>query len=290
MVFICILWEILTTKTFICRYSRKGVPYITGLYIFLGILFFFVLLFSTRAKVVFVSDGEGTEVTLKIYGIPIRLVPAKDKKIKLSRYSKKNMEKRKLAEAKKSKKKAEKKSAKEEKKKKKKSGSSEKKEKPKDPAALTLVDNVNAVTSALGKFFSRFGKRFRIDLTRIVITVATGDAASTAILYGAVVPATQLLISTVDKFTNLKGLESADIDVRCDFLEKKSTVDIHIAASLRLWHVFDMAFAALHAFLKRRKERRQEKLRALARRRRAAEIITAKLEKKAQAQKSNQET
>ncbi len=270
----------------------KEVPYITGLYIFLGILLFFVLLFSTKAKVVIISDGEGTEVVLKIYGIPIRILPAKEKKIKLSRYSKKNMEKRRLAEEEKKKKKAQKKADKASKKQKQKEKDDRapKKEKPDDPAALTLVDNINAATSALGRFFVRFGKRFRIDVTRIIITVATGDAASTAILYGAVVPATQLLLSAIGRFTNLKGIEDADIDVRCDFLGKKSDVDIHIAASLRLWHIFDMAFSALRAFLKRRKERRREKLRALARRRRAAEIIAAKLEAREQSQKNNSET
>lgn len=265
-------------------------PYITGLYIFLGILLFFVLLLSTKAKVVIISDGEGTEVVLKIYGIPIRLLPSKEKKIKLSRYSKKNMEKRRLAEEEKKKKKAQKKADKANKKQKGKDGRATKKEKPTDPAALTLVDNINAATSALGKFFLRFGKRFRIDVTRIIITVATGDAASTAILYGAVVPATQLLLSAIGRFTNLKGIEDADIDVRCDFLGKKSDVDIHIAASLRLWHIFDMAFSALRAFLKRRKERRRERLRALARRRKAAEIISARLEKRERSQKSNNET
>lgn len=243
-----------------------------------------MLLFCTKAKVVVISDGEGTEITLKIYGIPIRILPAKEKKIKLSRYSKKNMEKRRLAEEEKKKKKAQKKADKSSKKDKADGHALKKKEKPDDPAALTLVDNINAATSALGKLFLRFGKRFRIDLTRIIITVATGDAASTAILYGAVVPATQLLISAVDRFTNLKGLERADIDVRCDFLGKKSVVDIHIAASLRLWHLFDVLFAALGAFLKKRKERRREKLRALARRRRAAEIIAAKMERQSQSQ------
>ncbi len=268
----------------------------TGLYIFLGIIAFFVFIFTLKIKVVLdMPSPEDINLSVKILGIPIRILPAKEKKVKLSRYSKKEMEKRRLAEIEKAKKKAAKKEQKKLKKQKKeeeekarleklrKEGKAppEKKKKEYDPTGITLVDNINAACHALGKFFLRFGKRFRIDISRIVINVATGDAASTAIMYGATVPAVAALISLLEKITNLKGLEKADIDVRCDYLGTKTTVDVKVAFSLRPYHLFDMLFSALFRFLGRRSEIRKEKVRMHQRRLRAAEIITRKRQAKA---------
>lgn len=271
----------------------------TGLYIFLGIILFFVLIFTLKIKVILIMPSpDDMQLKLKIGIIPITILPSKEKKIKLSRYSKKEMEKRRIAEIEKAKKKAANKEKKKQKKAEKQKKEQErleklrregkippeeqkKQKKKEDPTALTLVDNINAATSALGRFFVKFGKRFRIDLTRIIINVATGDAASTAILYGATVPAVMALIALLEKITNLKGLDDAVIDVRCDYLKQSTTVDVHVAFSMRPWHLFDMLFSALFAFLKKRKTIKNEKIRLLARRRRAAEIITAKQQAKA---------
>lgn len=276
----------------------------TGLYIFLGIVAFFVFIFTIKIKVILIMPSpDDVSLTIKICGIPIRILPAKEKKVKLSRYSKKEMEKRRLAEIEKAKKKAAKKAAKKRKKEEKKRKEKEKleklrkegklppegqkKEKPYDPTAITLVDNINAATAALGKFFVRFGRRFRIDVSRIIITIATGDAASTAIMYGAAVPAVMALIALLEKITDLRGVDKADIHLRCDYLAQKTTVDVHVAFSMRPYHLFDMLFSALFAFLGKRKEIKDEKVRMAARRKRAAEIITAKRKKMQQQKKSN---
>ena len=276
----------------------------TGLYIFLGILAFFVFIFTIKIKVILIMPSpDDVSLTLKICGIPIRILPAKDKKIKLSRYSKKEMEKRRLAEIEKAKKKAAKKAAKkrkkEEKAKKEKEkleklrkegklpADNKKKKKNDDPTAITLVDNINAATAALGTFFVRFGRRFRIDVSRIIITVATGDAATTAITYGAAVPAVMALIALLEKITDLRGIDKADIHLRCDYLAQKTTVDVHVAFSMRPYHLFDMLFSALFAFLGKRKTLKEEKVRMAARRKRAAEIITAKRKKMQQQKKSS---
>lgn len=276
----------------------------TGLYIFLGILAFFVFIFTLKIKVILIMPSpDDVSLTVKICGIPIRILPAKEKKVKLSRYSKKEMEKRRLAEIekarKKVKKKEEKKRKKEEKKRKEKEKleklrkegklppDDKKKEKPYDPTAITLVDNINAATAAIGKFFVRFGRRFRIDVSRIIITIATGDAASTAIMYGAAVPAVMALIALLEKITDLRGIDKADIHLRCDYLAQKTTVDVHVAFSMRPYHLFDMLFSALFAFLGKRKAIKDEKVRMAARRKKAAQIITAKRQKMMQQRKSN---
>ena len=258
----------------------------TGLIITLCIIAFILMI---KAKVILIlRDGDMT-LKIKICGIPITILPKKEKTVSLDYYSKKNVEKRRLTEIEKAKKKQQKKEKKkllkEEKaaKKKekieklKKSGKyKEPKPKEKDETALTLADNINAGAVALGKFFCQFGKRLHVDVTTIVITVGTGDAATTAITYGAVVSAVNVLIELLQRITNIDGLDNAVIDVRCDYLAESTTADVHVAMSLRVWHLFDFIIAAIKAFFKKRKTIRKEKLLLAARKHRAAEIIRAK--------------
>ena len=270
----------------------------TGLVITLAIIAFILLI---KAKVIFILEDEEMTLKLKICGIPITILPAKEKQVDIKYYSKDAMEKRRLAEIKKQKNKQLKKEQKKKKKELKAQKEKEKidklkkegkytppKKKEKDETALTLVDNINAGVSALGKFFYQFGKRLRIDVTKIVITVATGDAASTAIMYGAVISAVNVLIELLQKITNLEGLKKAEIDVKCDYLSDKTKADVHVAVSLRVWHIFDFLIAALRAFLKKRKLIRRAKIRLAARKHRAAEIIAAK--RAAAAEKAKQKS
>ena len=267
----------------------------TGLIITVCIIAFILLI---KAKVILILRDDVMTLNLRICGIPITILPAKEKKIDIEYYSKESMEKRRLAaiekEKKKKLKKEKKKLKKEQKENKKKSKAAKLKKagKRKEPAKkqksetdLTLVDNINAGVSALGRFFYQFGKRLHVDVTRIIITVATGDAASTAIMYGAVIASVNALIELLCKITNLDGIKNAEIDVRCDYLSEKTKADIHVAVSLRVWHLFDFIFAALFAFLKKRKTIKKEKLRLAARKHRAAEIIRAK--RQAAAERAN---
>ncbi len=258
----------------------------TGLLIAIAIIVFILMI---KAKVILILHDDVMALKLRICGIPITILPKKEKEIKLSYYSKEAMEKRKKAAIEKKKKAEEKKRKKKEAKAKKeaerqarieklkKEGKyKEPEKKPKDETALTLIDNINAGVSALGRFFAQFGKRLRIDVTRIIICVGTGDAANTAIMYGAVVASVNILLELLNKITNINGLKNAEIDVRCDYLAEKTTADVHIAVSLRVWHLFDFIFAALRAFLRKRKKIRNEKIRLAALKHKAAQIIAAK--------------
>jgi hypothetical protein len=60
---------------------------LTGLYIFLGILAFFVFIFTIKIKVILIMPSpDEVSLNVKVCGIPIQILPAKDKKVKLSRY------------------------------------------------------------------------------------------------------------------------------------------------------------------------------------------------------------
>ena len=78
----------------------------TGLMITLCIIAFILLI---KAKVILILHDDEMTLKLRICGIPITILPKKEKKVDLDYYSKEAMEKRRLAEIKKSKEKARKK-------------------------------------------------------------------------------------------------------------------------------------------------------------------------------------
>ena len=109
------------------------------------------------------------------------------------------------------------------------------------------------ILEILSMFKTRFFKHFRIRVARIRVSIATGDAASTAILYGAVSQAVYPIAAFLTEFTNINDLEKADIDLRPDFLGENTTVDLKISFSLRVWHLADILLRALRSYTKTKK-------------------------------------
>ena len=98
----------------------------------------------------------------------------------------------------------------------------------------------------VGTFFGHL----KIKIARIRLTIATGDAASTAIAYGAVTQAINVLFPILDQIKTLKTPQNKDIDIRADFCSDESEIEIEISFSLRVWHLFHVAFAALGKLIK----------------------------------------
>ena len=65
----------------------------TGLWVFLGILLFFVFLLSVSVKLTVICKDSVT-VYVSVLGIRFFIVPKKKKKLKVKKYSKKALEKR----------------------------------------------------------------------------------------------------------------------------------------------------------------------------------------------------
>ena len=82
------------------------------------------------------------------------------------------------------------------------------------------------------------------------VTVASDDAAKTAILYGVVSQSIAYTLEILDRVTNLSYADNSEVNVDVDFLETKPRADIRIAFSLRVWHLLDVAFRALGRFVK----------------------------------------
>ena len=174
---------------------------------------------------------------LTVAGIRLRLIPGKEKKIRPSRYSVRRIR----AERKKAARKAAKKA--------KKRSESEKPEKKKKTDVLTLLRTVGAALSAA---VPRFGRYMKITVARLHVAVATGDAASTAILYGAVVQSAAYIAALLDSLSVLNRPDKADVDVHADYLSETTTADVEIGLHLRIWQIFDILFKTAFAALKAR--------------------------------------
>ena len=89
--------------------------HLIALYIIGGILLFFAFIASLRADVLIAYSDEFA-LTVRVLGIPIKILPKKKKKVKISAYSRKNRAKYEAAEKEKALKKAKKKKEKKKKK------------------------------------------------------------------------------------------------------------------------------------------------------------------------------
>ena len=201
-----------------------------------------VLFIGFLKATVVIAYSDEIELYVRVLFLKIRILPSKEKKYPHSMSAKKATKIRESMRKKAEKKRVsaeEKAKAKEEKK-----TSKEKKSISEIIAIVKMVSDI-AVT-VIGKFF----KHLRIKVARIKITVATGDAATTAIAYGAVSQSLNVLMPALESVKNFENIDKADIKIDLDYAAEAPTIDIKLGFSIRVWHVFDLAFSALGRFIK----------------------------------------
>lgn len=185
-----------------------------ALYIILAILLLIIALFSLKSSVVLTYKND-VELKLSVLGIKFDLYPKKQKKIK---------KRKKLLKGKKAKKSAE-------------ANSGEKKEKG------SLLDSLDLIKELLSVLLKKANKRIKLKASKIIINVATGDAAKTALLFTAVNNTLALIIKYLEEADKLTALKKSQISVKCDFISEKSSADIEILFTLRVWHVAEILLA-----------------------------------------------
>lgn len=233
----------------------------TGLYVFLGILFAFWLVGMIAARIHIVYDGAFRLYITLLGIIKIRIMPS-DKDLlsdpdlspKRKERIRKKLAKAKIKKKEKLKKKKAKKKAKEELERKKKleqeNAPRKKKpeEKPKGKKKLTLKEIlyiVKLVARVLKIFLWRFKKYLYIKAVKIRIKVASDDAAKTAYMHGAIVAALRTLIAVLEETVNFEAVRNKNIGVDVDFLSEKLEADIHIVLRIRVWHLLALVFGAV---------------------------------------------
>lgn len=98
-------------------------------------------------------------------------------------------------------------------------------------------------------FIKKFPRYLHITVSRLVIGVATEDAATTAVTYGYVVQSAQYLITYIKLNSNLKESRKAVVSVYPDFTSEKSTVELDVTMSIRVWQVIALGISLVIAYL-----------------------------------------
>lgn len=223
------------------------------------ILLVFIGIGAIRATV-YIEYRDDVVLSVSVLGIKIGILPKKEKTVNINKYSakkfRKMLKKKQIAEEKKLAKKKKKDEQKAAKKLAKKQAKEEKKKREKEfppehpKKKRSLGENLSLVGDVVRIFFTRFGKHFRIKVARLNITVATGDAATTAILYGIAVQGVQYILALLYKLANVKYRKDAEVNVNVDYLAESTSVDVALAFSLRVWHLFDILFRVAFGAIK----------------------------------------
>ncbi len=225
----------------------------TGWIVFGCILLFFVFIFSLRAKIT-VEYSDDIKLSVKVLFFKIGILPKKPKKKSgVQSMSKRKAQKIRAGLNKKAQKKRLKEQAKQQKKQQKKEQKEQEKKQGKKKKKLSLsdiLDLVKMATDVLKAVIKTFFSHLRVDVARCHINLALGDAATTAIAYGAVSEAVIQLFGALDGLKGFDSPKAQDISINADFLGEATTVDIKVSVSLRVWHLFHVLFAAIGRAIK----------------------------------------
>lgn len=187
------------------------------------LLLFFIAIIPVSLTLKYDSE---ISVFTTILGLKITLYPKRKKKVKISDYSLKKTRRRQKKELKKA--------AKSTQTKVKRTGTSQKR---------SLLEDVELIYKLLKKLASEVSHHVKIKTKRIILNVASDDAAKTAILYAAVNNAVLLILTLLDNFEKLEKARRSEIAVNADFLSAKSSADIELSFSLRIWQLIKILFA-----------------------------------------------
>lgn len=199
----------------------------TGHYILIVALLFLLFLLFIRLRVCLIYTGE-VRVFLRILFLRIPIYPRK-KQVRVKDFSYKRLKKRK----------------------KKPTEVAEKEPAPQKKKA-TASEQLALFTELVTSLYKRFLKYFRLDVHRLRITVATADAAETAILYGVASQGLAYLLAFLDRHTNLHPACRADIGVYADFIGQKSSADCNLTFSLRVYQLLHLGVKFAWVFLKKK--------------------------------------
>lgn len=194
----------------------------TALIVVLSALAFLLLLLLFRVRLVFTCREE-VRVTAWVLCFPIVLYPRR-KKPKPPK-------------------------EKEEKKEKKRRKSKKKRKEDSRKPKKSLPEKIRLVRALLAALLRRTRRYLHLRAVRAHISVATGDAASTAVLYGAVSAALSGLLALLDRAFNLKT-PPGDVAVFPDFTGEKTKADLKIVLSLRVFGALAILFSVAIAYVK----------------------------------------
>lgn len=191
-------------------------------------------------------DGE-VALSLVVGFVKVRLMPKKEKKIRLRDFSKRNYEKMLRREEKKKRKAEEKAAKKPAKSKKSKAESASAGEKEDTAGKSSAVRSLWQLRRIITDIVVNFTHHIHTKAVKIDVAVGAQDAAKCAILYGVV---SQFCVFVMEFLSaNTKLDDSGDINVRADFSLTEIAADVEIVFRSRVVHALGAAvrFAVSYA-------------------------------------------
>ncbi len=128
--------------------------------------------------------------------------------------------------------------------KKKKQKKKKSKDKNKPKTKIAIMDILDMVKKLIATVFKKFKRYLRVRVYNFSVDVATGDAAKTAMLFGAVCGACSLIFDILEGAMDFRINEDADIGARCDYLSEKTRANIEVDISISVGQVVRLAFAS----------------------------------------------
>ena len=188
---------------------------------------------------------ESLCIDLKILFIKLRIYPSK-KKPKRYRHSMSKRKAKKIRDSLKKKPKKERKIFK----KKKKDEEKDKEEKKLDKNDILSI--ISIIINFVKNFIRLFSKSIRLKASRIHLTVATDNAASTALTYAAVTESINVLFPLLDGIKAVKRLPHGKyLSFNVDFIAEEPTIDIEIELYIRVIRALGSVLgASIKAFKK----------------------------------------
>lgn len=195
-------------------------------YILAGILLLLLfLLFIPLSLTVSLSEDGALSLCGRVLGFVVYRSPKKKRPFKPSDYTSRAMRRREQTRAAR-------------KKKPEKQNDKPNVKKSKD---MSLGDTISLVRDIASTVLHRSLKHARVRVDRLAITVATPDAAQTAILYGGVCAALAALTEVLNNFSHLHIRDAAYYGVAVDYTSERCRADVRIRFTLRVHHVINIA-------------------------------------------------
>lgn len=126
---------------------------------------------------------------------------------------------------------------------------------------MELCEKLELIQKLLVALLRATDKHLRLRAARLHIRVATGDAAKTAVLYGAVSGALSGVLALLDRVTVLRA-KPPEVAVYADYLSEHSRADIRLVFSMRLGGALLSLFSVAMAFFRTRRAQKRKKAEA----------------------------
>ncbi|MBQ8147065.1 MAG: hypothetical protein IJ039_09795 [Clostridia bacterium] len=114
------------------------------------------------------------------------------------------------------------------------------------PKEKSIVQGLFEIRESLLTLIKRFLGKLHFKFIVLKVKVAANNAATTALLYGAVNQGVSYLLETLKSISNVDMTDNSDISVSADFLSQKSDFKAKIVLYL---HFASLVYVGIHAMI-----------------------------------------